>query len=40
MHLDELDQARAIVVGHPVADLDLASRLHVLEELLLVHGDS
>ena len=36
VHLDELDQLRAVLVRHPVVDLDLAAGLHVLEELLLV----
>ena len=32
VHLDELDELRAVVVGHPVGGLDLAAGLHVLEE--------
>ena len=40
VHLDELDQLRPVVVGHPVAGLDLAATLHVLEELLLRHNPS
>src|SRR6266511_2467704 len=38
VHLDELDELRAVVVRHPVARLDLAAGLDVLEELLLVHA--
>ena len=34
VHLDELDELRAVLVGHPVVGLDLAARLDVLEELL------
>jgi hypothetical protein len=34
VHLDELDQLGPIVVGHPVARLDLPAALHVLEELV------
>ena len=44
VHLDELDQARPVLVGHPVVRLDLAAGLDVLEQLLfclgLVHGVS
>jgi hypothetical protein len=32
VHLDELDELRAVVVGHPVGRLDLAAGLDVLEE--------
>ena len=35
VHLDELDELRPVVVGHPVAGLDLAAGLDVLEEFLL-----
>jgi hypothetical protein len=38
VHLDELDQARPVLVGHPVVGLDDASGVDVLEELLLVRG--
>ena len=34
VHLDELDELRAVLVRHPVAGLDLAAGLHVLEEFL------
>jgi hypothetical protein len=34
VHLDELHEPRAVLVGHPVARLDLAAGLDVLEELL------
>src|SRR5436190_859446 len=34
VHLDELAQARAVLVGHPVVGLDLAAGLHVLEEFV------
>ncbi len=34
VHLDELDELRAVLLGHPVGRLHLAARLHVLEELL------
>jgi hypothetical protein len=33
VHLDELDEAAAVLVRHPVGHLDLAARLHVLEKL-------
>jgi hypothetical protein len=32
VHLDELDELRPVVVGHPVGRLDLAAGLDVLEE--------
>ena len=35
VHLDELDQPRAVLVRHPVVHLDLAARLNVVEETLL-----
>jgi len=35
VHLDELAQPRAVLVGHPVGRLDLAAVLHVLEEFVL-----
>ena len=35
VHLDELAQPRAVLVGHPVVGLDLAAALDVLEEFLL-----
>ena len=40
VHLDELDELRAVLVGHPVAGLDLAARLDVLQKLLgaRIHG--
>ena len=34
VHLDELDELRPVLVGHPVAGLDLSPALHVLDELL------
>jgi hypothetical protein len=34
VHLDELHELRAVLVGHPVARLDLAAGLDVVEELL------
>ena len=34
VHLDELDELGAVLVRHPVACLDLAPVLHVLEKLL------
>ena len=34
VHLDELREALAVLVRHPVAGLDEAARLHVREELL------
>ncbi len=34
VHLDELDEPCAVLVGHPVGRLDLPARLDVLEELL------
>jgi len=38
VHLDELDQLRPVVVGHPVRGLDLAAGLDVFEECLLSVG--
>jgi hypothetical protein len=35
VHLDELPEARAVLVRHPVVGLDLTSGLDVLEELTL-----
>ena len=35
VHLDELHEPRAVLVGHPVAGLDEPSGLDVLEKLLL-----
>jgi hypothetical protein len=37
VHLDELDELGAVVVGHPIVCLDLAAALHVREKFLLVH---
>ena len=34
VHLDELDELRAVLVRHPVAGLHLPARLDVLQELL------
>jgi hypothetical protein len=34
VHLDELDEARPVLVGHPVAHLHLPAGLDVVEELL------
>ena len=39
VHLDELDQLRPVVVGHPVGRLDLAAGLDVLEKCLLILGN-
>jgi hypothetical protein len=36
VHLDELDQLGPVLVGHPVAGLDLPAGLHVLEKVLLL----
>ena len=38
VHLDELDQPGPVLVGHPVARLDLAAALHVLEKFLLLRA--
>jgi hypothetical protein len=35
VHLDELPQPRAVLVGHPVGRLDLTAVLDVFEEFLL-----
>src|SRR5205814_4620372 len=35
VHLDELDEPRAVLVGHPVAGLDLAPGMEELEERVL-----
>ena len=35
VHLDELHEPRAVLVGHPVAGLDESAGLHVLEKFLL-----
>jgi hypothetical protein len=35
VHLDELQELRPVVVGHPVPRLDLATALDVFEKLLL-----
>jgi ABC-type uncharacterized transport system YnjBCD ATPase subunit len=40
VHLDELDQPRAVLVGHPVARLDLAAGLNVLQELVFATHDA
>ena len=37
VHLDELDELRPVVVGHPVGGLDLAAGLDVLEKFVLAH---
>ena len=34
VHLDELDEPRAVLVGHPVSGFDLSAGLDVVEELL------
>ncbi len=39
VHLDELDELRPVVVGHPVGRLDLAAGLDVLEKCLLIVGN-
>ena len=36
VHLDELDELRPVVVGHPIGRLDLPAGLDVLEKCLLV----
>ena len=40
VHLDELDQPGAVLVGHPIVGLDEAAALDVLEKCLLTgfHG--
>ena len=38
MHLDELDQLRAVVVGHPVARLDLPAGLDIIDKFLFLSG--
>jgi hypothetical protein len=39
VHLDELDERLAVVLGHPVAGLDRAAVLDVRFELGLVHDN-
>ena len=40
VHLDELDQLRPVLVGHPILDVDLPAGLDVLEKRLLGHAGS
>jgi hypothetical protein len=39
VHLDELDELRPVLVGHPVGRLDLPAGLDVLEKCLLIAGN-
>ena len=38
VHLDELDEPRSVLVRHPVAGLDLAAAVQVLDERFIRHG--